>query len=48
MIRQEYQTYDEINAEYESEDVIMRADVVKELPNEAIPIIDVYFDVSGS
>jgi hypothetical protein len=48
MIRQEYQSYDEINTEYESEDIIMKADLVKELPAEAIPIVDVYFDVSGS
>lgn len=48
MIRQEYQSYDEINTEYESEDVVMKADLVKELPAEAIPIVDVYFDVSGS
>jgi hypothetical protein len=48
MVRQEYQSYDEINAEYESENVIMKADLEKELPAEAIPIVDVYFDVSGS
>lgn len=47
-IRQEYQSYDEINVEYESEDAIMKADLEKELPAEAIPIVDVYFDVSGS
>jgi hypothetical protein len=47
-VRQEYQSYDEINAEYESEDAIMKADLVKELPAEAKPIIDVYFDQSGS
>ena len=48
IIRKEYQSYDEINPEYESEDIVMRADIVKDLPDEAIPIIDVYFDVSGS
>lgn len=47
-IRVEYQSYDEINAEYESEDAIMKADIVKELPNEAKPIIEVFFDQSGS
>ncbi len=47
-VRVEYQSYDEINAEYESEDAIMKADIVKELPNEAKPIIDVFFDQSGS
>ncbi len=47
-IRIEYQSYDEINAEYESEDAIMKADLVKELPNEAKPIIEVFFDQSGS
>ena len=48
IVRQEYQSYDEINTEYESEDAIMKADIVKELPAEAIPIVDIYFDVSGS
>ncbi len=47
-IRMEYQSYDEINAEYESEDAIMKADLVKEIPNEAKPIIEVFFDQSGS
>jgi hypothetical protein len=47
-LRIEYQSYDEINAEYESEDAIMKADIVKELPNEAKPIIEVFFDQSGS
>jgi hypothetical protein len=47
-IRIEYQSYDEINAEYESEDAIMKADIVKDLPNEAKPIIEVFFDQSGS
>jgi hypothetical protein len=46
-IRMEYQSYDEINAEYESEDAIMKADLVKEIPNEAKPIIEVFFDQSG-
>lgn len=48
MVRQEYQSYDEINPEYEDEDIIMKADLVKELPSEAIPTINVYFDQSGS
>lgn len=48
MVRQEYQSYDEINPEYESEDAIMKADIIKDLPDEAIPIIDIYFDVSQS
>jgi hypothetical protein len=48
MVTQEYQSYNEINAEYESEDVIMKADLTQEVPEEAIPIVDVYFDVSGS
>ena len=47
-LRIEYQSYDEINAEYESEDAIMKADIVKELPNEAKPIIEVFFDQSSS
>lgn len=48
MVKMEYQSYDEINVEYESEDAIMKADIVKELPDEAKPIIDVFFDQSGS
>ena len=48
MVIQEYQSYNEINAEYESEDVIMKADLTQEIPEEVIPVIDVYFDVSGS
>lgn len=48
MVRQEYQSYEEINPEYESEDIIMKADIIRDLPEEAIPIIDVYFDVSAS
>ena len=48
IVRQEYQSYDEINAEMESENVIMKADLVRELPEEAKPSIDLYFDVSGS
>ena len=48
MVIQEYQSYNEINAEYESEDVIMKADLTQEIPEEVIPIVDVYFDVSGS
>ena len=47
-IKQEILSYDEINAEYESEDVIMKTEVEKEIPAEAKPIIDIYFDVSGS
>jgi hypothetical protein len=48
ILRQEVQSYAEINPEYESEDIIMKADIMKELPDEAIPIIDIYFDVSSS
>ena len=48
MVIQEYQSYNEINAEYESEDVIMKADLTQEIPEEVIPVIDIYFDVSGS
>ena len=45
---QDYQTYNEINPEYEGEDIILKADVQKLLPEEAIPVVDVYFDCSGS
>ena len=48
MVTQEYQSYDEINAEYESEDIIMKADLTQTVPEEVIPVIDIYFDVSGS
>lgn len=45
---QDYKSYSAINAEYESEDVIMKADLTQEIPEEVIPIVDIYFDVSGS
>lgn len=48
MVKQEILSYDEINNEYESEDIIMKAEIEREIPAEAKPIIDVYFDVSGS
>ena len=48
MVTQEYQSYDEINAEYESEDVIMKADLTQTIPEEVIPVMDIYFDVSWS
>lgn len=47
-VRQEYQDYSEVNAEYEGEDIIMKADVMKDIPDEAIPSIDIYIDRSGS
>lgn len=47
-VLKEYQTYDEINTEYEDEDVIMKADVNKLELDEAVPRIRVYFDQSGS
>ena len=48
MVIQEYQSYNEIKAENESEDVIKKADLTQEIPEEVIPVIDIYFDVSGS
>ena len=48
MVMQDYLTYDEINPEYELEDVIMKAEVQRMLPDEAIPTIAVFFDKSGS
>ena len=45
---QDYLTYDEINPEYELEDVIMKAEVQRMMPDEAIPTIAVFFDKSGS
>ena len=47
-IKQQYKSYGEINPEYEGEDIIVKADVEKQLPDESIPIINFYFDVSGS
>ena len=48
MVVQDYLTYDEINPEYELEDVIMKAEVQRMMPDEAIPTIAVFFDKSGS
>ena len=45
---QDYLTYDEINPEYELEDVIMKTEVQRMIPDEAIPTIAVFFDKSGS
>lgn len=42
------QTYDEIDPETEGESVIYKADVNYEEPDKTTPIIDVYFDCSGS
>ena len=48
LVMQDYLTYDEINPEYELEDVIMKAEVQRMMPDEAIPTIAVFFDKSGS
>ena len=48
MVMQDYLTYDEINPEYELEDVIMKAEVQRMMPDEAIPTIAIFFDKSGS
>lgn len=48
MVMQEYQSYDEINPEYEDEDVIMKADVARMLPSESIPTVAMFFDQSVS
>lgn len=48
MVMQDYLTYDEINPEYELEDVIMKAEVQRMIPDEAVPTIAVFFDKSGS
>lgn len=48
MVMQDYQDYSEINPEYEDEDVIVKADVQRMIPDEAIPTIAVFFDKSGS
>ena len=47
-VLKEFQTYDEINTEYEDEGIIMKADIEKLDLDEAIPRICVYFDQSGS
>lgn len=47
-VLQNYQSYDEINPEYESEDIIVKADLQRLIPEEVLPVIDVYFDCSGS
>ena len=48
MVMQTYLTYDEIDPEYELEDVIMKAEAQRMMPDEAIPTIAVFFDKSGS
>jgi len=48
LVYQTYATYDEINPEYESEDIIMKTDVEKQELDEALPVVDIYFDRSGS
>ena len=48
LVSQDYLTYDEINPEYELEDIIMKAEVPRMIPDEAIPTIAVFFDKSGS
>lgn len=45
---QEYQSYDEINPEYEDENIIMKADVQRMIPDEVIPSVAVFFDQSSS
>lgn len=47
-VLQDYQSYNEINPEYESEDIIVKADLQRLIPEEVLPVIDVYFDCSGS
>ncbi len=48
LVYQTYATYDEINPEYEDEDIIMKTDVEKQELDEALPVVDVYFDRSSS
>lgn len=48
LVKQVYLSYDEPNTEYEDSDLIMRTEIEREIPDEAWPIIDIYFDVSGS
>lgn len=47
-VLQAYQSYDEINPEYEGEDVIVKADLERILPSKDIPTIAVFFDRSSS
>ena len=48
LVKQVYLSYDEPNTEYEDSDLIMKTEIEREIPDEAWPIIDIYFDVSGS
>jgi len=48
LVKQVYLSYEEPNVEYEDSDLIMKTEIEKEIPDEAWPIIDIYFDVSGS
>ena len=45
---QTYLTYAEIDPEYELEDVIMKAEAQRMMPDEAIPTTAVFFDKSGA
>ena len=49
-VEQQYQSYDEINPEYEFElgSPILKADLVKEIPEEVKPSVEFYIDCSGS
>ena len=47
-VLQDYRDYSEMNAEYEGEDIIMKADVQKVIPSKDIPSIAVFFDRSTS
>lgn len=48
MVKQKKKSWNEINNEYEDEDILVKADVTKKHLEETVPIIDLYFDCSGS
>ena len=48
MMKVHLRNYSEINPEYEDENIITKADIDKNVWDEAIPTINFYFDCSGS
>ena len=47
-VKQKKRTWNEINNDYESEDILVKADTIKKHLEEIVPVVDFYFDCSGS
>ena len=48
LVLQQYQSYEEPNLEYDDPNLLVKTDIIRQIPKEDIPILDLYFDVSGS